>query len=132
MKWKKNNKRFPESVKLFLFQNLLSDEHTQIYKVYTEIKLDKKRDRANPNYRGAPWYDWCIVRYELSEADHDRNKYNNLHGIEPAYPAGYYPAKILAFIQLENTIKLVIHCTATKMDSEFDSCLTERFYLEYI
>ena len=91
----------------------------------------KKRYRANPAYRGKPWYDWAMVRFELSEEEKKQFKYNKKHNIHSAYPPGYYPSKILAFIRINNTIKVVIHCTDSKKNTQFDSCLTERYYLEY-
>ena len=41
----------------------------QPFYLYTEICIEKKRYRANPAYRGKPWYDWAIVRVELSEEE---------------------------------------------------------------
>ena len=38
---------------------------------------------------------------------------------------------MLAYIKTSNTIKVIIHSTESKKESIHDSCLTERFYLEY-
>ena len=74
--WKNNRSNFAESVQEFIFHTLLSDPDNSVYKIYTEIKINGLRYRASPNYRGVQWYDWAIVRFELSNEDHNRNEYN--------------------------------------------------------
>ena len=99
--------------------------------IYTEIVLYNIRYRANPNYRGSSWYDWAFVRFELTDEERIQQKYNKKHNITPAYPPGYYPSKLLTFFKVDNELKVLIHCTETKKHTRNDSCLTERYHLEY-
>jgi hypothetical protein len=100
--------------------------------IYTEVIHKKKTYRAHPNYRNdGPWYDWAVVRYEPSDVDIEREERNVDQNIESAYPPGYYPAKLLGFFKLNNYLHCIIHCTDTKINSDNDSCLTERWNLEY-
>ena len=117
-------------VENFLFKTLLSDVIETTYNVYNSIKIDGTIYRTNPSFRGNAWYDWAVIRFEVSDEDKQLVDYNKRHNTVSAYPAGYYPAKLLAFIKTNNTIKVIIHQTESKKESIHDSCLTERFYLE--
>jgi hypothetical protein len=72
-----------------------------------------------------------MVRYEPSDEDIERAERNRDQNIESAYPPGFYPAKLLCFFKINNYLHCVIHCTETKINSDNDSCLTERWNLEY-
>jgi hypothetical protein len=110
----------------------MADENIASLDIFTEIIHRKKTYRAHPNYRnGGPWYDWCMVRYEPSEADILREATNRVNNIASAYPSGYYPAKLLGFFMLHGNLHCIIHCTETKLNSDKDSCLTECWNLEY-
>ena len=100
--------------------------------VYTEIKHLGKIYRAHPNYRSqGVWYDWAMIKYDLSNDDILRKEKNRKEGITPAYPCGHYPAKVLGFFMLEGLLQCLIHSCESKTSSKEDSCLTERWYLEY-
>jgi hypothetical protein len=100
--------------------------------VFTEIHHKEKIYRAHPDYRGGgSWYDWCCLRFVPSETDRLRHADNLVNGITEAYPAGYYPAKTLAFFFIGTALYFVGHCTRTKLSCNDDSCLTERWNLEY-
>jgi hypothetical protein len=75
-----------------------------------------------------------MVEYAPSSADVARDKENKANNITAAYPPGYYPAKLLAFYREKGPhpkIKALIHTCGTKLSSSEDSCLTERWQLEY-
>jgi hypothetical protein len=72
-----------------------------------------------------------MIRYEPSEIDIERQAVNREQNIESAYPPGYYPAKLLGFFKYMDNLHCIIHCTETKYNSDNDSCLTERWNLEY-
>jgi len=98
----------------------------------TELKIDNLLYRCHPNYRGGgPWHDWCMVDYVPSPDDIQRNKQNEELGIISAFVAGYYPAKILAFFDDNDKKMCLIHTCETKQSSDDDSCLTERWVMEY-
>ena len=100
--------------------------------VFTEVTYKGIRYRAHPNYRGGgAWYDWCIVEFEPSVIDTNRFKRDKEMNALPAYPPGCYPAKILAVFYLDTIPHCLIHTCESKIDSKEDSCLTERWYLEY-
>jgi hypothetical protein len=91
-----------------------------------------KRFRCHPNYNSKQWFDWCAVCYEDS-IDEQRKQYNEENNINPAYPYGHYPCKVLCFFKMGNheQIHVVIHATEYKIDSIKDSALSEIWYLEY-
>jgi hypothetical protein len=104
----------------------------KILNVYTEIIHNGLLYRAHPNYRGSgSWYDWGMVKYALSNEDNTRIIDNKNNNVLTAYPVGHYPAKILAFFEILGILNCLIHCCATKINSDEDSCLTECWYLEY-
>jgi hypothetical protein len=121
----------PEVVVEFIGE-IMETEGLESLNMFTEIIHKKKTYRAHPNYRNdGPWYDWAMVRYEPSHEDLERAERNLEHQIESAYPPGYYPAKLLGYFMLNENLHCVIHCTETKISSVNDSCLTERWNLEY-
>ena len=130
-KWRNKNINFNESVENFLCKLLIAESNQTIYQIYTCIKVNGLIYRANPSFRGIAWYDWAVIRFEASDDDRCLVEYNKNNNTVAAYPAGYYPAKLLGFIKTNNSIKVLIHSTETKTNSIHDSCLTERFYLEY-
>ena len=67
----------------------------------------------------------------MSSIDYKRKQFNVTHNIQTAYPEGYYPTKILCFFKNDNEIKCIIHCCDYKNNSIDDSCLTEKWNLEY-
>ncbi len=114
------------------FELFLPNSGITIVEVYTEIIHKKEIYRAHPNYRGfGAWFDWCMVKYDLSSIDHKRKQSIVTNNIHTAYPEGYYPAKILCFFKNDNAIKCVIHCCNYKYNFIDDSCLTEKWNLEY-
>jgi hypothetical protein len=72
-----------------------------------------------------------MIKYAPSDADKVRANTDRNKNIFSAYPPGYYPAKLLGFFQLHDNLHCIIHCTETKWNSDNDSCLTERWNLEY-
>jgi hypothetical protein len=72
-----------------------------------------------------------MIKYEPSDADKERAITDKDKNIVSAYPPGYYPAKLLGFFKLQDNLHCIIHCTETKTNSDNDSCLTERWNLEY-
>ena len=101
--------------------------------LHTEIRHKNIIYRAHPNYRGCGhWYDWCMVRFDLTEDDDIRREENMRLGITTAYPVGHYPAKILGFFMYEGKIHCLIHCCEYKKTSIKDSCLTECWDMEYV
>jgi hypothetical protein len=112
--------------------SIMQEEQVDSLDVFTEIIHNNKTYRAHPNYRnGGPWYDWAVIKYEPSDADKERAKTDTDKNIFSAYPPGYYPAKLLGFFKLHDHLHCIIHCTETKTNSDNDSCLTERWTLEY-
>jgi hypothetical protein len=121
----------PEVIMNFI-GDLMKEHMIDDLEVFTEIIHKQKTYRAHPNYRnGGPWYDWAMIKYAPSDADRVRANTDRDKNIFSAYPPGYYPAKLLGFFQLQGNLHCIIHCTATKLDSDNDSCLTERWKLEY-
>ena len=114
------------------FEMFLPNNEIAILEVFTEIYHKNEIYRAHPNYRGfGAWFDWCMVKYDMSSIDYKRKQFNVKHNIQTAYPEGYYPAKILCFFKNDNEIKCIIHCCDYKNNSIDDSCLTEKWNLEY-
>jgi hypothetical protein len=111
---------------------IMNENHLEQMDIFTEIIHKKKTYRAHPNYRnGGPWYDWAMIKYAPSDADRVRAKTDKYKKIFSAYPPGYYPAKLLGFFKINENLHCIIHCTDTKLNSNKDSCLTERWNLEY-
>ncbi len=82
----------------FKMSKFMKNKSLSVVLMHTEIKHKNEIYRAHPNYRAAGhWYDWCMVRYSLSEDDDLRRQYNIQHSITTAYPVGHYPAKIMVF-----------------------------------
>jgi hypothetical protein len=71
---------------------------------HTELFIQDDRDgaprllRCHPFYRGKPWYDWCMVNYQLPG---DR-PFPSQSAISGKYvgcsPPSYFPAKLLAVV----------------------------------
>jgi hypothetical protein len=100
--------------------------------IYTEIKHNGLTYRSHPNYRGGgAWFDWAAVRFEPSEEDVKRCKEDDENGVYTAFPHGYYPVKLLCYFKIEDVLHFLCHSTETKISSSEDSCLTERWNLEY-
>jgi hypothetical protein len=105
--------------------------------LYTVYKHHAVTYRAHPNYHLEwPWYDGCMVEHEPSEMDLNRATGNIDNNIESAYPPGFYPAKLLAFVKnvdddQEESIFEIKHLCESKEHSMEDSCLTEWWNLEY-
>jgi hypothetical protein len=127
----KTHSLVPETIVNALHE-VITKHDIQTLRVFTEVKHLGKVYRAHPNYRGGnAWYDWAFVKFALSDADKLRGRTNAANSIISSYPVGCYPAKLLAIYRLNNAVHCLIHCTSTKLSSEEDSCLTERWYLEY-
>jgi hypothetical protein len=101
--------------------------------IWCELKIKSTVYRAHPNYRGGGnWYDYCVVSHAITKTDSAKQRSDELHQIIPAYPPGYYPAKVLGFYQDDRgEWRAIIHSCKKRKDSSEDSCLTERWYLSY-
>ena len=73
-----------------------------------------------------------MIDYVPSVEDIEHEKKNWSLGITSAFKPGYYPAKLLGFFIEDNIWMCLIHTCETKSDSDEDSCLTERWKLEYM
>jgi hypothetical protein len=93
----------------------------------------KKRFRCHPNYNSKQWFDWCVIDFGTNNEEDQRRQYNNKNSINPAYPYGHYPCKVLCFFKIGNfdDIYVVVHATEYKKNSKKDSVLSEIWYLEY-
>jgi hypothetical protein len=133
-KWLGRTKVEVPSVLVHFFkQNRMFAEHDS-YMIHKEYFYNGTRYRAHPDYRSeGAWYDWCMVEYVPSEVDAIRQANNEEEGIISAYPPGYYPAKLLGFYQNENDTRVwaIIHTCESKVSCTDDSCLTEKWALEY-
>jgi hypothetical protein len=122
----------PPLILTYLAKNYVDNQDRYTLDVFKEIMYKGIRYRAHPNYRGdGAWYDWCVVEFEPSNIDTNRFKRDKEMNALPAYPPGCYPAKILAIFYLDTIAHCLIHTCESKIDSNEDSCLTERWYLEY-
>ena len=130
-KWRNKNISFNESVEKFLCKTLIADTNQTFYQIYTCINVNSLIYRANPSFKRIAWYDWAVIQFEASDEDRCLVEYNKNNNTVAAYPAGFYQTKLLGFIKSYNSIIVLIHSTETKNNSINDSCLTERFYLEY-
>jgi hypothetical protein len=123
--------RVPEILVKFL-GDLMQENSLDELEMFTEISHHGKSYRAHPNYRnGGEWYDWAIIKFVASDDDKERERHNRIHNICPLFPPGHYPVKLLGFFFINGNLQCVFHCTETKHDSLEDSCLTERWNLEY-
>jgi hypothetical protein len=121
----------PEPVLLHL-KTIMNENHLEKLDIYTEIQHNGKTYRGHPNYRGGgPWYDWGAVRFTASPEDLRRQAEDRREGIYTAYPPGHYPSKIFCFFYINNQLHFVCQTTSTKLSSTEDSCLTERWNLQY-
>jgi hypothetical protein len=112
--------------------SVMETHHLNQMQMYTEISHKGKTYRAHPNYRnGGAWYDWAIIKFEASAVDRERDLENHRLEISPLYPPGHYPVKLIGFFFLDDQLQCLFHCTETKVHSYEDSCLTERWKLEY-
>jgi len=106
--------------------------------MHTEILVNGKICRAHPDYRKLGyWYDWGWIKFrpDNSEAmfseDLIQNQENISNNVHSAAAVGLYPSKLLGFFNFQGTIHSLVHSCELKSTSEEDSCLTERWYLEY-
>jgi hypothetical protein len=127
----------PEKVAITIAEYLV-EEGANTAECYTSIRYIPRQPKANvvsfrahPNFQKKPWYDWAMVQFEESNDDQEREIYNEEHNVDPAYPYGMYPCKLLSFFRIENKLLAVIHSTEYKNNSKDDSVLTERWKLEY-
>jgi hypothetical protein len=131
-KWMTATKNIVPDIICNSIGDFLATNNLKELEVHTEIKHLGMTFRAHPNYRSnGAWYDWAMIKYDLSDDDRRREEYNCHNNITSAYPVGHYPAKLLGFFHFNNEIHCIIHCCQSKKTSREDSCLTERWYLEY-
>ena len=91
--------------------------------------------RSHPSFRGKPWYDWCMIKYETGDSTESPTSSE-----EEITPSNYFPAKILAIFNLpqdDNEIEgkrgdlvLLVHVCDYNTHLQ-DTLLTEAWYLEY-
>jgi hypothetical protein len=72
-----------------------------------------------------------MISYELTDVDVARKQKDITLGATSAYPPGIYPAKLLRFLINTDDWKCIIHTCKEKADSQEESCLTERWNLEF-
>jgi hypothetical protein len=101
--------------------------------IWCEYHLNKKIYRSHPNYRGGGmWMDWCIIGRHRCSSDTRKERSDRVAGILTAYPPSHYPAKIFGFFKnRKNEWMSIVQSCITKENSNEDSCITERWYLEY-
>jgi hypothetical protein len=122
------------SALVHFFKNEGLLEEISTYKIHTEYFYNGLRYRAHPDYRSeGAWYDWCMVEYVPSVVDNRRERTNKSEDIISAFPPGYYPAKLLGFFwnQTPKKVMAIIHTCDSKISCKDDSCLTEKWKLEY-
>jgi hypothetical protein len=131
-RWKtRTNTNVPEII-LQGIADVMLDIGLDTLEVYTEVAHLGRQYRAHPNYRGTgAWYDWAMIRFVQSDTDRDRHRDNLQRGVIASHPPGFYPSKLLAFYKINTDIHCLFQCTESKISSEDDSCLTERWNLEY-
>jgi hypothetical protein len=133
-KWDSPTKaEIPPLIISFIKQYYGTPNNQVTINIFCEFSINQLVYRCHPNYRGGgPWYDWCIVSFELSDEDQARTAVDYQMQASPAYPPGHYPCKLLAVFKNENNHWMcIVHCCSAKTDSAQDSCLTEVWYLEY-
>jgi hypothetical protein len=133
VRWCTKTKRDISVVILSGLRKVMTTNRLSTLDVFTEIKHDGMLYRAHPNYRGGgPWYDWAAVQFVPSDVDKQRNISDRRDLVLPAYPVGIYPCKMLAFFYIGNVLWFLSHPTMEKISSDEDSCLTERWNLQYV
>ena len=91
--------------------------------------------RSHPSFRGRPWYDWCMIKFETVDSTESHTSSE-----EQITPSNFFPAKILAVFNLpeddneidgkEGDLVLLVHVCDYNNHLE-DTLLTEAWYLEY-
>jgi hypothetical protein len=131
-RWKTRTQTYVPDVILNGFLEVMVEHHLNTLDVFTEVNHKGNKFRAHPHYRGTgAWYDWAMIRFQPSDTDRQRDRDNRRRGTIAAYPMSFYPAKLLGFFSLNGEIHCLFQTTITKESSENDSCLTERWNLEY-
>jgi hypothetical protein len=132
--WHNKNKiEVPNVLLNYVNESILIPNNLAGLDIWCEYHLDKKIFRSHPNYHGGGiWMDWCIIGRHRCSSDTRKEHSDRVAGILTAYPPSHYPAKIFGFFKNRNNewMSIVQSCIA-KENSIEDSCLTERWHLEY-
>jgi hypothetical protein len=117
--------------------DVFTECHFAVKEIPNTRKAKELKLRCHPNYRNdGPWYDWVVVAYEIDEMDRIDRTHADIGGIEPFYPEGMVPCKVLGFVR-DNAqggkIKVVVHTCDFQSFEEgrSGSVLIESWHLSY-
>jgi hypothetical protein len=120
-----------------LWFDVFTECHFSVEEIPNTRKAKELKLRCHPNYRNeGPWYDWVIVAYEIDDLDRIDRTHTDIGGIEPFYPEGMVPCKVLGFVRdntQEGKIKVIVHTCDFQSFEEgrSGSVLIESWHLSY-